>query len=55
MVFEMGNTSLSTEEPNFTDDVIQTDQSDMRFNLVISCFRTPDEKAAVTTNSVLNL
>lgn len=55
MVFEIGNTSLSTEEPNLTDVVIQTDLSEMHFNLVLSCFRTWDEKAEVTTSSILNL
>lgn len=55
MGFEIGNTSLSKEEPNLTDVVIQTDLSEMRFNLVISCFRTWDEKAEVTTNNLLNL
>lgn len=55
MVFEIENTSLSTEEPNLTDVVTQTDLSEMRFNLLIFCFRTWDEKAEVTTNSILNL
>lgn len=42
MVFEIGNISLSTEAPSVTDVVIQSDLSEMHFNVIgyKSCPRT---------------